>query len=620
MRNIKSRKNSSNGSWVSLSLGELLKSFLKKKGISEHDVPDHTLVSNIISTDAYANNDRKVNAPASLWDLAMVFESFLNLETSIKKKHGAYYTPKFIVDYLVSTCFDLFQERNLDRIPYFLDPSCGSGLFLIKALEEYQRRFALPFREALNYIVGIDINNKAVKFARLIVELAFILNQEEPPDDFSFILKRADFLEYDPAYKLKFDIIATNPPYVKLQNLPDKYRKLRERFHILKGNYTLANLFLLKGYEHLSHDGILGYIFPNNLFTSISAKKLRRYIIDNKAIRRVVDFKHCKIFDGVRTYTALIFLTRYANNEIEYLLSLNPVQDLSTNRNNCHRIRIDRFLKSDRWIFAPTERDFDYVSKIETNGVPLGELTDIKVGFATLKDSVFILSEDEVERNHIERDIIKPAIKIAEVESETDLHNSVKFVIFPYRKVSGVYVPLSPVEFRELYPNAYEYLLQYKQVLEERSAFQKGQIRYFYEWGRTQGMESIPIKLLTKTFNKKSDFMLDTTGALFCNGYAVVPKHYYNIDIRILQKVLNSVVMNYYIKLTSYTIEGNYSCFQKNFIERFCIPLIILADRKVQRDIEDTDGEELDMLMARIYGVDYNHILSLVRRFEASNC
>jgi len=559
MRNIKSRKNSSNGSWVSLSLGELLKSFLKKKGISEHDVPDHTLVSNIISTDAYANNDRKVNAPASLWDLAMVFESFLNLETSIKKKHGAYYTPKFIVDYLVSTCFDLFQERNLDRIPYFLDPSCGSGLFLIKALEEYQ-----------------SINNKAVKFARLIVELAFILNQEEPPDDFSFILKRADFLEYDPAYKLKFDIIATNPPYVKLQNLPDKYRKLRERFHILKGNYTLANLFLLKGYEHLSHDG--------------SAKKLRRYIIDNKAIRRVVDFKHCKIFDGVRTYTALIFLTRYANNEIEYLLSLNPVQDLSTNRNNCHRIRIDRFLKSDRWIFAPTERDFDYVSKIETNGVPLGELTDIKVGFATLK------------------------------ESETDLHNSVKFVIFPYRKVSGVYVPLSPVEFRELYPNAYEYLLQYKQVLEERSAFQKGQIRYFYEWGRTQGMESIPIKLLTKTFNKKSDFMLDTTGALFCNGYAVVPKHYYNIDIRILQKVLNSVVMNYYIKLTSYTIEGNYSCFQKNFIERFCIPLIILADRKVQRDIEDTDGEELDMLMARIYGVDYNHILSLVRRFEASNC
>jgi hypothetical protein len=43
-----------------------------------------------------------------------------------------------------------------------------------------------------------------------------------------------------------------------------------------------------------------------------------------------------------------------------------------------------------------------------------------------------------------------------------------------------------------------------------------------------------------------------------------------NIDV--VQKILNSYVMDYYIRKTSVSIEGGYPCYQKNFIEKFTIP------------------------------------------------
>ena len=58
--------------------------------------------------------------------------------------------------------------------------------------------------------------------------------------------------------------------------------------------------------------------------------------------------------------------------------------------------------------------------------------------------------------------------------------------------------------------------------------------------------------------------------SLFCNGYAVFENNVYELEI--IQKILNSDVMDYYIKNTSYSIEGGYFCYQKKYVENFSIP------------------------------------------------
>jgi hypothetical protein len=83
----------------------------------------------------------------------------------------------------------------------------------------------------------------------------------------------------------------------------------------------------------------------------------------------------------------------------------------------------------------------------------------------------------------------------------------------------------------------------------------------------------------------------------YCNGYGI----YYSGNIRVLQKILNSIVMDYYIKKTSVPIENGYWCYQKNFIERFSIPWFT---KEEIRFIEKTESkEEIDKFLIKKYGI-----------------
>lgn len=77
---------------------------------------------------------------------------------------------------------------------------------------------------------------------------------------------------------------------------------------------------------------------------------------------------------------------------------------------------------------------------------------------------------------------------------------------------------------------------------------------------------------------------LSESDGLFTNGYGIYPNeqnfnNLFSIDpitlvenFDVVQKILNSSIMHYYVKKTSVSIDGGYPCYQKNFIERFTIP------------------------------------------------
>ncbi len=70
-----------------------------------------------------------------------------------------------------------------------------------------------------------------------------------------------------------------------------------------------------------------------------------------------------------------------------------------------------------------------------------------------------------------------------------------------------------------------------------------------------------------------------------------------NIDVT--QKILNSTIMDYYVSKTSIAIEGGYPCYQKNFIEKFNIPILSPDEIKTIRSIHDK--HELDDFLIRKY-------------------
>ena len=210
----------------------------------------------------------------------------------------------------------------------------------------------------------------------------------------------------------------------------------------------------------------------------------------------------------------------------------------------------------------------------------------------------------------IESEITRSVFKISDFKSQNDIPQNARRIIFPY-KINGSATIIAEELFMQLYPYCYEYLLSVKSELLSRD---KGKVQFnpFYAWGRTQGLTKFGKRLLNPTFSQRPRFLLvDDEEALFTNGYGIFFKsqevqntlfnqyenplsNIENIDL--VQKILNSDVMHYYISKTSVAIDGGYPCYQKNFIEKFSIP--------------DFSSNELSELRTLTNPLDINELLA----------
>ena len=94
-----------------------------------------------------------------------------------------------------------------------------------------------------------------------------------------------------------FDVVIANPPYVLLQD-QNKNAKLRELykkgFVVASYKIDLYHLFIERGVRLLNRTGNLGFITPANFLSNNYAVPLRRFLLTEAALRKVIVFE-----DGV---------------------------------------------------------------------------------------------------------------------------------------------------------------------------------------------------------------------------------------------------------------------------------------------------------------------------------
>src|SRR5258708_27512354 len=101
--------------------------------------------------------------------LEKIFELFN--ERNQKKQSGSFYTPHFIVDFIV--------QNTVTKDSTIIDPACGCGAFLlgsIKQLQNITKKSIVSIIE--NNIYGIDISEKAINRAKIILTLFLNLNNQ----------------------------------------------------------------------------------------------------------------------------------------------------------------------------------------------------------------------------------------------------------------------------------------------------------------------------------------------------------------------------------------------------------------------------------------------------------
>ncbi|MDE6271992.1 MAG: N-6 DNA methylase [Muribaculaceae bacterium] len=549
----------------------------------------------------------------SIEELSVAFE--LLIPPSDRTLNGAFFTPAYIVDYIIDNVAPTSSET-------IADVSCGSGAFLLGILRYYNKKFNLSVSEIIKRnLRGADILDYNVRRAKLLIILFALMNQENiSVDEINIIC--CDSLRYN--WNQKFDCIVGNPPYVKFQDMTDESRTfLSENWATTSfGTFNLYFAFFELGYNLLSDTGRLGYITPNNFFTSLAGESLRTYFQKHQCIYKIVDFNATKVFE-VQTYTAITFLNKHKNNSIEY----GRIKDNQTPSDflNVMFFSSNSYeeLIAKKWRLLCDEERF-IIKQIESIGDPIGQLFNICVGIATLKDEVysfFPVSSDEtyfyfVRDNitwKVEKQLTRSTVKISEMKCQADISSNKRLFIFPYKMGNGKMTPIPENEMANKYPYCYAYFTHVKDILASRG---KGKHIYipFYSYGRTQGLNRKGVKLYTPTFSKTPRFLIDLDeDSLFTNGYGIyfreTSKNLFDTNpiteknnLDVIQKILNSNIMNYYITATSVAIEGGYPCYQKNYIEKFTIPN--LDDSQISHIRSISNEDELNDYLEEIYQIN----------------
>ena len=258
--------------------------------------------------------------------LGIVYEA-LHSDDSRKRK-GMFFTPPALAHVIFPTAFSqLFPKRNICKMEtsVFLDSkiadnACGSGVFLISAIEHISDTFRqIPDlfdsdASMLNFILsnmihGVDSDSTAIAVteAQLWLQLAATYGDIETWRWKKRNLQTSDSLIDTTLESDSFDLIIGNPPYMRLSALNPEYQQmLRERFDATR-EYNLHALFVKKSLELLRDGGVLGYLLHKNLFTLDTYRTLRQELINNHACLNLVDCGH---FKGVTAETAFIVLRK----------------------------------------------------------------------------------------------------------------------------------------------------------------------------------------------------------------------------------------------------------------------------------------------------------------------
>lgn len=557
-------------------------------------------------------------------DLLELFEFVIS--PADKEVNGAVFTPGYIRDFIVKQSIDKYLNSGGDLFTAkFGDIACGCGGFFKTIVDIIKSQTNKSYFDIFrDNIFGIDIQNYSIERTKILLILYAIKNGEDRVN-FEFNLYQGNSLNFDwnliPQIQQNrgFDIIVGNPPYVGASKIDDETKSLLKNWSVsASGKSDLYIPFFEIGLENLNATGILGYITVNTFYKSLNGRSVRKYFSKNKFDFTIIDFGGEQLFKKRSTYTCICIISKHETNIINYVKS-KSVNINSIKKSDYIKFIYDDLNDFDGW-YLINKRITKVISLIENTGKSLGSKFEIRNGFATLKNNIYVFTpsgetEDfyylikDKKEFRVEKGICRNAIKPNTLKLESEIENHTEKLIFPYKIVNeGINLfdtnkkTLKIIHEDELkleFPSTYEYLLSQKEILSNRD---KGNREYekWYAFGRNQALLISGYKLLLPYITNTPCFVYtNDQDLLFYNGYAIFSDSIE--ELHILQKILMSKLFWFYIENTSKPYAGNYFSVAKNYIKNFGICNLNDSEKLELLNLEDID--KINDFLFEKYGI-----------------
>jgi len=264
-----------------------------------------------------------------------------------------------------------------------------------------------------------------------------------------------------------FDAVVGNPPYVRIQGFPRIQLEYFSRtFESARGNFDLYVNFIEQGFKRLKNGGLFGQIVPNKFFKTDYGEGLRKYILENTAIEKIVDFGANQVFDAT-IYTCLLFLEKKARRK--FLYSISEANGKSLSESSFSEFSFEA-LTAKPWVFG-NKKENVILKKIAQGTVRLLDLpAEISRGSSTGDDEVFMV---ETSSRDLEPGVLRTPLFASDF-SRYHFHPTENWqVIFPYKVTDEKSELITERELQRLYPKAFDFLRSQKSALLKRKQFSK---------------------------------------------------------------------------------------------------------------------------------------------------
>ncbi len=276
------------------------------------------------------------------------------LPTEAKKKKGQFFTPRHVVEMCV-------RMLNPKRNEYVMDPACGSGGFLLHAMDwcypakDHDARELRKFKYASIHLWGIDFETRAAKTSRALMLIAgdghtnifgpdvssldpktwyetasgqalmhglrqAKLSGKKIPDGETL---KDDDHAWEYFNELKFDVILTNPPFAGEM----KDRKMLAHYELAKPALKRAKdkapkeerdvLFIERVLKMLKPGGRAAIVLPQGKFNNSSLAFIREWILKNARLLAVVGLHANTFKPHTGTKTSVLFFQKFTAKELQ---------------------------------------------------------------------------------------------------------------------------------------------------------------------------------------------------------------------------------------------------------------------------------------------------------------
>ena len=395
----------------------------------------------------------------------------------VKKAGGVYYTPQYIVDYIVeNTLGEKIKDKTPNQISKLkvIDPACGSGSFLIRAYQylldyhlDYYSNMEKPPRDVIyedkkglkhltirekkrilkNNIYGVDLDTLAVEVTKLSLLLKVLEDQnkdllesqqklfhERVLPNLSSNIKNGNSLigsDILDQQELSLEEVKEIKPFDYESEFPEVFEQ--GGFDVVIGNPPYVRQESIKEFKPYYKEHYSTYVGTADLYVYFFEKEIS--ILKEKGeLGLICSNKYAKAKYGkkLRKLLTSYNITKYVDyskdNVFKGASVLTSIIIINKSYDENNEIEVDKKftmkqsnLDNNSWSFDSPEV-IKLKQKIYEKGTPLGKIDTIRInmGIKTGYNKAFVINEETknelIQKDSKNEEIIKPLLRGKDVQ------------------------------------------------------------------------------------------------------------------------------------------------------------------------------------------------------------